>query len=742
MNQIDLSNCDREPIHIPGKIQSHGFLISISKDFRINYCSENIKEFTDIDASKLLSEPVEYLETVVLNKMAGFIASLIDIAHTEDGFRPVNPYPVAVGNGHFNLIICDSADQYLLEFEPAGSDLEPAIDQSLGRTLSVILSDSKLPGLLEKTARHVRSLIDYDRVMVYKFHDDGHGEVVAESKSDDLDPWLGLHYPATDIPQQARELYKHNLVRLIADVHSVPSNILTHAEFSGQPLDLTTSTLRAVSPIHIQYLKNMGVASSFSVSLIHEGELWGLIACHNYTPRYIHYKQREASKLIGQVLSSALSFLEQEEGRLKNHQLSRAVEELTRYLLRYNNLEDALFNHDVTLLDAVDAAGVVLSYDNRFYKKGITPEDRFLKPLLEWLAENVQESIYSTNRLPSEYLPAEECKASASGILACRLSRELNEYIIWFKPELITTVSWAGDPDKPFEIAERGINNISPRKSFETWTETVRSTSAQWTSADRQSALEIKEEVAFAISRKANEIRLLNERLKEAYDELDAFSYTISHDLKSPLTTIKSYSQLLRRSVKLEARDQTMIDGILNGADKMHSMIEEVLHYSKAGQLKTQRAAVDMTSVLSDLKEQLLVANADASVVIELGSCPPLYGDETMIRQVFSNLLGNAVKYSSKSESPRVSVYGERIGNEIHYRVEDNGIGIGIHDQKKIFNLFTRSSEVGAYEGSGVGLAIVKKIMEKHGGRIWVESEPGIGSAFTVAFNMSQNGPD
>lgn len=735
MTTTDLSNCEREPIHIPGNIQSHGFLIAINHDFEITYCSENIAIFAPVTAISLLGTSVDFLETTILKKMEGFIAKLINIAQTEEGFRPVNPYPVTISGNTFNLIIGFSEDQYLLEFEPTVSDLEPDLQQAIGSTLSEILANANLSRLIDKTAQQIRTLIGYDRVMVYKFHEDGHGEVVAEAKNDDLAPWLGLHYPASDIPRQARDLYKRNLIRLIADVGTVPSAILTYKELNQVPLDLTNSTLRAVSPIHIQYLKNMDVASSFSVSLIHRGELWGLVACHNYTPRYIHYKQREAAKLIGQVLSSALSFRQQEEDQHKSNRLKGAIDDLTRHLLRYNNIEDALFKHEVTLLQAVDADGAVLAYDNHFYHAGKTPDNTFLSSLIGWMQENMQETIYATKQLPKDFPAALEHKAIASGILACRLSRELKEYIIWFRPEVATTVHWAGNPDKPVEITETGLFNISPRKSFETWTQTVQLTSAPWTNEDFRSALQLKDEVTFAISRKANEIRILNDKLKEAYDELDAFSYTISHDLKNPLTTIKSYSQLLKRNLTLGPREQSMLEGILTGANRMQAMIEEVLHYSKAGQIKAKPRFVDMTALLMDLKEQLLIAHEHLPLTIDIGATPPVYGDETMIQQVFSNLLGNAVKYSSKTGSPLVAVRGEQTENQVRYRVSDNGIGIQPNDRGKIFDLFTRSDDVDGYEGSGVGLAIVKKIMEKHSGRISVESEPGVGSTFQVVFS-------
>jgi chemotaxis family two-component system sensor kinase Cph1 len=732
MTMIDLSNCDREPIHIPGKIQEHGVLIAIDKDFKIAYCSENVTILFPFVATTLLGQSISVLSGCLLTEVDNFIPSLINIAHISGEFDPVNPYPVVINNIECLMILSTAGELYLVEFEWASSDLEGDLQKVIGSSLSMMLGDANLSRLVQKTAEQIRKIIHYDRVMVYKFHGDDHGEVVAEDKNAELLPLMGLHYPASDIPKQARELYKFNLTRLIADVDATPSSIVT---FDDGALDLTNSSLRAVSPVHIQYLKNMGVASSFSVSLIHNGDLWGLVACHNYTPRFINYKQRDAARLIGQVLSSALSFRQLEEDQQSSNKLQMAVDDLTRHLLRFDSIEEALFKHEITILDAVDSTGAVLIYESNFYKIGLTPDNESLKKLIDWLNENMQDGIYGTNHLSQEFLTGLAIKDFASGLLACRLSKELKEYLLWFRPEVISEVKWAGDPNKPVDISESGMLYISPRKSFEAWSQQVKLTASPWRNEDFRSALQLKEEVTFAINRKATEVRVLNDKLKEAYDELDSFSYTISHDLKNPLTTIKSYSQLLKRSADLKPKEQNMLDGILNGANRMQGMIEEVLNYSRSGQIKAKPKLVNMSEMLFDLKEQLLIANEDTDVVITLSEMPDIFGDETMIQQVFSNLAGNAIKYSSKLVAPTVEISGQVYGDTIQYAVRDNGIGIKDRDQEVIFDLFKRSDDVDGYEGSGVGLAIVKKIMEKHHGRVWVESELGLGSTFYIAFN-------
>ncbi len=735
MFNANLTNCDQEPIHIPGKIQSHGFLIAVDKFYKVTFCSENISEFTPLSATQLLNQSVAFLEDYIENPpTAGFLIQLMTLGIANNTFENFNPFSVKIQGQAFNLIISVSGEYYLLEFEREYSDLKSDLLRLIGQSLSKMMADSNLSQLLDKAAGQIKNIIGYDRVMIYKFHADGHGEVVAEEKESSLDTWMGLHYPASDIPKQARELYKINLTRLISDVHTAPSSIATWENIATNPLDLTHSVLRAVSPIHIQYLKNMGVASSFSISIICHGELWGLVACHNYTPRFINYRERDTAKLIGQVLSSALSFRQQEEDLFKSNRLKEAVVILGKGLISNEDIETALFDHPITLLDAVDATGVILSFNTKFYKKGSTPEESFLSELVDWLGENMEHQYYQSHNFPIEYPAALRFTECASGILVCRLSRELKEYIIWFRPEITDTVKWAGNPDKPMEINTDGMAHLSPRKSFETWSQTVLFTSAPWTTEDVKSALLIREDVAFAINRKATEIRMLNEKLKAAYDELNSFSYTISHDLKNPLTSIKSYGQLLTREPNLSDKGQLMVERILLSTNKMQDMIGDVLRYSQVGQHKTSPVRINMKNLLQELKEELLGIGSQENLRINIDEPLELYGDQTMVMQVFSNLMGNAVKYSRQTSAPVVHVSCRDTGDTIQYSISDNGIGIKPSDHEKIFDLFTRSDEAREYEGTGIGLSIVKKIMEKHEGRIWMESGAETGSIFHVEF--------
>ena len=731
--QVDLTNCDREPIHIPGQIQSHGFMIVLDQEGKIRFFSDNIQNFISGIEKNLLDKSIEYLESFFENSpLNNMLAQVLHLGRI-NGYEQINPYQVTILGKRFYLIISRSAQYEVLEFEPDGSAANIDVQKLIGRSVSEMLADKNLQNLLNNTAVQVKSIIHYDRVMIYRFADDGHGEVVAEARNEELESWLGLHYPASDIPKQARELYKLNLTRLIADVSTVPSKIFADP-IQTDPLDLTWSQLRAVSPIHIQYLKNMGVASSFSISLIYKKELWGLVACHSYTPRFIDFKSRESAKLIGQILSSALEFRQDEENQIIQDGFKNALDILSKNLQSNDNIADALTADAVNILGLTQAAGAALIYEKKIIRLGITPSQEQIEKLVDWAVEYCDDQICTITNLSAIYPEAEAYRDVASGVLLCQLTKELKEYVIWFKPEHVQTIKWAGNPDKPVELNENGLLQISPRHSFEVWSQNVKGISESWRHEEVQSATRLKEEIIYAINLKAGALRLLNERLRVAYEELDSFSYTISHDLKNPIAAIKSYSQLLGRVKEYGDRERGMAAKIAERADQMSFMISEVLNYSRIGRQAIDFRKVNATNLISDIVKDLDIIYDTEKLKITIGETPDLQGDPLMILQIFSNLIGNAVKYSQDADEARVHIEGKASETEICYEVRDNGLGMAQADIPKIFELFNRLSNVSHIEGSGVGLAIVKRIIDKHKGRIWVESEPGAGSSFFVAF--------
>ncbi|MEO7314927.1 MAG: ATP-binding protein [Ginsengibacter sp.] len=733
---LKLTNCDIEPIHIPGAVQGHGILVAINiQSGLISYLSENVQSLTGIEAKSFLNKNLTVLaDSMQLENLDVplFLKTLLEKIRKGESLDFTNSKLVQIDNKPYNLIYHISGNDLIIEIEPGGED-QLQLESKIGHIVTQTLKVRNLETLLKTAAKEIKQIIKYDRVMIYKFAREGHGQVVAEDKNEDLDPFLGLWYPASDIPKQAREMYKLNLVRLIADVDTATAPIFTLAG-NKEPLDLTHSQLRAVSPMHIEYLKNMGVQSSFSISLISKGKLWGLIACHNYSPKFINYQARETSKLIGQIIYSALEFrLEDEDQQTSNLKKENLI--TIQSQIEKEDMVDALSKNSVTIQHITSAIGVAIIVDNQITCLGQTPDINEIKNIATWLIEHSEKDIYFTSHFSAVYAPASQFSHVASGLLCCILSRELKEVILWFKPEQIQEVTWAGKPDKPIERNGKGNNDLTPRKSFEKWTEIVKHAAIPWTSAEVNAVEKIREHLIFAIKRKADATNLLNEKLKLAYEELDAFSFTISHDLKTPLSAIQGYAQLLEISDDYSFADQKNILGkIINASIKMNGMMNEILRYSQVGKDAHNNKMIDMTALLDEIKAEITSQIQYQEVEMEMGEIINITGDPVMISQVFSNLLSNAIKYSSKALRPKVVIASKLNYNEIIYSIADNGIGIDTKYHGRVFELFKRLDNVDDIEGTGVGLTIAKRIVEKHNGKIWFESMIGKGTTFYVAF--------
>ncbi len=741
--KVDLTNCDREPIHTPGSIQQHGFLIAIHPEtLLIEQLSANIESFTGRTAKELLGKSIQEIEANSrISQQGAVLMDLLKLGKRTGNYEGLNPHKIAIGQQHFFTIIHEHNNRIILEFEAIqNDDASITLQKSMSNALNVIQSATTQTRLLNEVARLVKEISGYSRIMIYKFHKDFHGEVVAESIDENKESWLHLHYPASDIPAQARELYKLNLVRIIADVHGEPSALLSNDE-SAAPLDLTHSGLRAVSPIHIEYLKNMGVGASFSVSLVSKGELWGLIACHNDEPRVIDYNSRMACKFIGQLFSAALEFKSNEELDKRNSLFKDRQLRLFEQVMKDIDLVNGLMQQEVNLLDINSASGAVLCFENGLHKKGETPDENEINNIIEWLKKKNKTSFFQTSSLPLEYEGAKKIAGLASGIMAAEISLDWSEFIIWFKPEVVKMVNWAGQQQKDASPQEDGSIRISPRKSFAKWTQEVKYTSDDWSSSEISTALKLREDVIHAANKKANEIRKLNELLKQAYDALDTFSFTISHDLRTPLSSIKNYSEIILEDYGEELSDKAkqMFLKIIKGTNKMAGLIKDVLHYTRVGRAEINRVPLNMAKMLKDVREEILANYPGKDIHFELLETPSVTGDKTMILQLFTNLLNNAVKYSTVNSRAKVTVNGEEKEGFIVYKITDNGIGIDMKYASRIFELFQRLDNAQEIEGTGVGLAIAKRIVEKHNGKIWLESILNSGTQFYIALPVNKS---
>lgn len=502
---IDLDNCAREPIHVPGSIQPRGVLAVVHEpDFEVRQVSANVAD--------LLGRPVDavlgrHLSALIGVEQAARVERAASIFGNLSRQNPVEcVIDVAGESRDFDAILHrDPGGVLLVELEIAYGERPfsfPNTYLAVRSSVEELNRAATLTELYDTAARAVRDLTGFDRVMVYRYDAHYNGDVVAESKREDLNSFLGLHYPSTDIPAQARALYEKNWVRLISDVDYTPVPLVPSIDpASGTPLDLTCSTLRSVSPIHVEYLQNMGVHASMSISLLRHGRLWGLIACHHYAGSHLPpFGTRAAAEFLGSTLS--LRLVDRFEGDQLHQRLAAqaVLAKLTAATLDQGEPLAAALLGAPDLLDLVPADGVVVGIQGEHRVHGSVPPPEVVSAVTAW-ARGVDDEIASSDCLSSELPWLDLDPQEAAGALVINLPD--GQSAVWFRREVLRSVDWGGDPhNKAIAVSEGDAIRLSPRKSFERWRETVRECSEPWTLIEIESAEALRRQLVESLYRR------------------------------------------------------------------------------------------------------------------------------------------------------------------------------------------------------------------------------------------------
>lgn len=513
----DLSTCAREPIHIPGSIQPHGFLLVIDPATdRVVQAAGDVASLVGFQSS------VAGLKAETI--LGGSLADLLRQSGTT-----LNHEPVYIGKTQTRT----GADLTLLAHQAQGAAIVEAIPAGPSMSAAVILANIRaitehvggapdVPEACSLAAAEVRRITGYDRVMIYRFHADGSGAVIAEAKDDGLAPFLNHRYPESDIPKQARELYRRSTIRSIPDVSYVPAPLVAMPnEVTDQPLDMTHCMLRSVSPVHIRYLKNMKVGASMSVSLLPRGNLWGLIACHDTSAKILPYEVQETCRHVGQILSHLIAAREESDSDRMARKLGAARAKALGVLARADKPE-AIFDICPELQAIADCDGFAVCVGPKVVTAGCCPEESQVRELATLLAPHlVEQEVYVTDRLPEDEPRAAPFATLASGLLALRLPGDDPVVLMWFRAEQVQDVMWAGNPHAPLEPGSRP-GALNPRASFVAWKETVRGRSRPWTPADIYSVRAFKPAAAFVLQQQ--QIQELNRLLDVANEHLAALA--------------------------------------------------------------------------------------------------------------------------------------------------------------------------------------------------------------------------
>jgi two-component system, chemotaxis family, sensor kinase Cph1 len=728
------------------KIQSYGVVLVLDPDtLQVLQASTNTSIEFYQDATEVVGKTLEDI-------FDPFQIDQIRVGLAGDNLESLNPVKTWVrreGDDYqvFDAVFHRSQDGFLvLELEPSfTSDNIPFLSfYHLARaSINQLESTADLRAFCQVIVKEVRKVTGFDRVMLYRFDDDNHGEVLAEEKLDEMEPYLGLHFPESDIPQPARQMFLSNWIRVIPDATASPVGLYpANNPVTEQPTDLTLSILRSPFPCHLEYLHNMGVGASMTISLMKDGRLWGLIACHHQTPKHVPYELRKACEFLGKVIFSEISTREEVADHAYHIQLGAVQSALVESMAEADYFVDGLIGTRPSLLDLAGASGAAVYFGGRWSLVGLTPAEEDLNHLVRWLSKEMKddESFYA-DALPLIYPDAHRFKAVASGLLAVAISK--NSYIMWFRPEVIQSVNWGGDPNHAYELYsdEEGLK-LSPRQSFSLWKETVQLTSLPWKSIEIQSALQLRKAVVNIVLRQAEEIAMLAQDLGRSNAELKKFAYVASHDLQEPLNQVANFVQLLelRYGNKLDQDAREFITFAVEGVSQMQTLIDDVLLYSKVDIQGVNSTLTDVEVPLTMAIRNLQGRIRETGAELTFDSMPTLMADSTQLMQLFQNLIGNAIKFRRPDAAPLIHIGVERQDDHWLFSVQDNGIGLDTQFAERVFIIFQRLHTRDEYPGSGMGLAICKKIVDCHRGHIWIESEVGKGSCFK--FTLPSGGRD
>lgn len=711
--QTDLDACAREPIHVPGAIQPHGSLLVLDPaNLDIVWASANFEEITGRTPIGLrrLIEP-----TLQTWQASG-----------------ANVYRARLEDPDVDMSTHVHQGRVIVEFERSTPAVHNQLLFRLTGFAQQMTATEVLAEALSATAHLIADLTGFDRALVYRFDPNWNGHVVAEAGNGTLPSYLDLRFPAADIPVQARNLYSLNRIRLIPDANYKPVSLIAFGkEQDAGAIDMTFTQLRSVSPVHLEYMRNMGTLSSMSISVMVEGKLWGLLSCHSRNPHHVAGDIREACDFVVQSLAMRISSDSRAETAALGVELARVHGKLLAAMAQADRWEEGLAGAPATLLELTRADGAAILSQDSFLPLGAAPEEPEVRRLIGRLSEpGAVADFYITASVDSDFPQDDGFADGTCGVLAVRISQVEDSWLIWFRQEVVKTVTWGGDPHKV--VRESG--RIHPRKSFEAWREMVRGRSAPWHPAEIAAARGLRASIVEIVLKKAEQLARLAADLQKSNRELEAFSYSISHDLRAPFRHIVGFSQLLTdREKDLGERSRHYLQMISDSALAAGELVDDLLTFSHLGRATLSTDKVDMNKLVAEVRRGLAEETAGRSIVWQVEDLPAATGDATLLRQVWYNLIDNAVKYTRLREEAHIEISAALTDDGVLYRIADNGVGFDMAYKSKLFGVFQRLQRSEDFEGTGIGLALIKRIVERHGGSVDAMGTVDEGSCFTFS---------
>ncbi|WP_374408379.1 HWE histidine kinase domain-containing protein [Pelagerythrobacter sp.] len=652
---VDLTNCDREPIHKLGQIQDFGALLAVNADWMVVHHSVNVGE---VLSPRAPVEPGVPVRDLFAAEAAEQMRDALSAIRDSDGIERLFGIDLVGDGNRFDVALHVSGALTVIEIEPHAGEAFASHIGSLRPMMADIEKQGDVEALCQRAAEQMKRLLGFDRVMVYKFHEDQSGEVIAEAREPELEAFQGLRYPKTDIPAQARALYLRNLLRIISDVNAAPVPIEPAVSLEGVPLDLSLSTLRSVSPIHIEYLKNMGVDASMSISIVVRGELWGLFACHHYSPRVLPYSLRTVAELFSQLFSllidRALTDARNEQARKGRAMHDRLMARMAGGAPLVENLTTI----ESVIREVIPHDGSSAMVEGVYQARGKAPAEDEFRALLPLLNSGSTSRVFASRALAEQIPAAHKFTDRAAGALVIPLSRRPRDYFVLWRRELPQVVTWAGNPEKPVEHSSHGAR-LTPRKSFEAWQESVSGESAPWTEAEMQIAESLRVTLLEVILRLTDEAIQDRARAQEQQELLIA---ELNHRVRNILNLIRSLINQSRHEAHDVGAFADLIGGRIGALAAAHDNITRE-NWSPASVHELIEA--EAQAYLSGKVDRLTIEGDDVLIA------PEAY---TVLALVFHEMMTNSAKYGALCDSSgTLSIGLERNGGNLEISWRERG---------------------------------------------------------------------
>jgi light-regulated signal transduction histidine kinase (bacteriophytochrome) len=690
-----LTDCDREPIHVPEAIQPHGLLFLLHRpDLTVQREAGRIQALTG--RASWLGRSVHDL---IGERLAGRLNAVASVE--QEGFA--GRWRAANGLD-YDVVVRPNAAGLILEIEQSSQAAQLGVElvSRLDAASAALERAGTVRAVCERAAEAFRRLTGFDRVMIYRFLEDAAGQVVAEAKSTEMESFDNHHFPATDIPVQARALYVRNPVRVIPDAHYEPQPLRPAADV---PLDMSDCALRSVSPVHIQYLRNMGVRASASISIIVDDELWGLVACHSARPQTLPLELRMAATNLARSLARQIKAKADAELYRERTRLRQLEHELVGRVPADRPLDGAMAAQGRDLADLLDADGVAVVGPEGVSRFGVTPPSAAVAELAAWVVEQPTLRPVATHTLGRRFPPAADWATEASGLLAVHLPGQRPLTLLWFRAEIVETVRWAGNPSTAVKDGPGGA--LTPRASFEAWSETVRGRARRWTPAQIESAGRLRDALLDVVA--VGQLRTLNRSLQASLTERDLrleqqqfLIREVNHRVQNSLTLVSSFLGLQARHADSVAAEQ------LNEARRRVravSMVHSRLYRAEAG------ASVDMARYFAELIDDLGASmGGDWPALMEADLAPVRMdaGRAVTVGLILTELIINAQKYAYDGGAGRIRVCLEEAPDAFRMTVEDQGRG-------------------GHAQGDGFGSLMIRSLVGQLGGDlVYSDAGPGV----------------